>query len=187
MQASRRTDDPLADLAHLGRAFRQFALERPHLYRITFDRVGSDIYAQPEATPALMRSYGALESFVERARSAGLARHLTSAEIAFMFHSICCGLASNFLVTLEDAAEVLLRTAGADRRILVPLARAALENWASMGGPAALTGPIVRGDEATVERQRAAIADRAPGLLAMFDALCDRTRDIAGWDEGSDA
>jgi predicted short-subunit dehydrogenase-like oxidoreductase (DUF2520 family) len=89
-------------------------------------------------------------------------------------------IASNFLVTLEDAAEVMLRTAHADRAILVPLVRAALENWAELGAPAALTGPIVRGDEATVARQRAAVAERAPELLALFDAMCDRTRQIAG-------
>jgi predicted short-subunit dehydrogenase-like oxidoreductase (DUF2520 family) len=88
-------------------------------------------------------------------------------------------IASNFLVTLEDAAEVMLRTAGADRSVLVPLVRAALENWAASGAPAALTGPIVRGDEATVARQRASIADRAPELLPLFDALCERTRVVA--------
>ena len=50
-------------------------------------------------------------------------------------------IASNFLVTLEDAAETVLRTTGADRSMLVPLVRAALENWAAMGGPVAITGP----------------------------------------------
>ena len=88
-------------------------------------------------------------------------------------------VASNFLVTLEDAAETLLRTTGADRAILVPLVRAAVENWATLGGPAALTGPIARGDEATVARQRAAIAERAPELLALFDAMCETTRALA--------
>ena len=88
-------------------------------------------------------------------------------------------IASNFLVTLEDAAETLMATAGADRGILLPLVRAALENWAAVGAPAALTGPIVRGDEATVARQRAAIADRTPELLAMFDVMCERTRALA--------
>src|SRR4051812_5852139 len=39
-------------------------------------------------------------------------------------------MASNFLVTLEAAAEHLLATAGADRDVLVPLVRAAVENWA---------------------------------------------------------
>lgn len=87
-------------------------------------------------------------------------------------------IASNFLVTLEDAAESMMRTAGADRSILVPLVRAALDNWAAVGAPAALTGPIVRGDEATVERQRAAIAERMPELLELFDAMCERTRAI---------
>lgn len=88
-------------------------------------------------------------------------------------------IASNLLITLEDAAEVMLRTAGAERAILVPLIRATIENWASLGAPAALTGPIVRGDEATVARQREAVLDRAPELIALFDALCDRTRVIA--------
>ncbi len=88
-------------------------------------------------------------------------------------------IASNFLVTLEDAAEQLLATAGPDRRILVPLVRAALENWAAMGGPAALTGPIARGDDAAVARQREAVASRAPELLALFDAMVERTRTLA--------
>jgi predicted short-subunit dehydrogenase-like oxidoreductase (DUF2520 family) len=87
-------------------------------------------------------------------------------------------IASNFLVTLEDAAEVMLRTAGVDRSLLVPLVRASLENWAVLGAPAALTGPIVRGDEATVARQRAAVSTRAPELVPLFDALADRTRAI---------
>ncbi len=88
-------------------------------------------------------------------------------------------IASNFLVTLEDVAETLLGTTGADRALLVPLVRAAVENWASLGGPAALTGPIARGDEATVARQRAALAERTPELLALFDTMCDATRALA--------
>jgi predicted short-subunit dehydrogenase-like oxidoreductase (DUF2520 family) len=43
----------------------------------------------------------------------------------------------------------------------------------------ALTGPIARGDEATVARQRAALAERAPDLLPLFDALADATRSLA--------
>ncbi len=88
-------------------------------------------------------------------------------------------IAANFLVVLEDSAEALLATTGAERGILVPLARAALEDWAAQGAIAALTGPISRGDEATVARQRAAIAERTPQLLGLFDVLCDRARAIA--------
>lgn len=87
-------------------------------------------------------------------------------------------VASNFLVTLEDAAEVLLGTIGLDRSILLPLVRTTLDNWAATGRPA-LTGPVARGDEATVARQRSAIEARAPELLDLFDALVDRTRAIA--------
>jgi predicted short-subunit dehydrogenase-like oxidoreductase (DUF2520 family) len=63
--------------------------------------------------------------------------------------------------------------------MLVPLVRAALENWAALGGPAALTGPVARGDEATVQHQRAAVAERTPDLLALFDEMVARTRALA--------
>ena len=66
-------------------------------------------------------------------------------------------IASNFLVTLEGAAERLAATAGVDRALLAPLVRAAVEDWAARGAADALTGPIARGDEETVARQRAAV------------------------------
>ena len=88
-------------------------------------------------------------------------------------------VASNFLVTLEGAAERLAATAGVDRELLAPLVRAAVDNWERLGAADALTGPIARGDEATVERQRSAIAERTPDLLPLFDALADATRALA--------
>jgi pantoate--beta-alanine ligase len=95
-------------------------------------------------------------------------------------------IAANFLVTLEGAAERLGATAGVDRELLAPLARAALDHWAAMGAPAALTGPIVRGDEATVARQRAAIAERTPELLPLFDTLAEATRAVGRGDDPAD-
>jgi predicted short-subunit dehydrogenase-like oxidoreductase (DUF2520 family) len=88
-------------------------------------------------------------------------------------------IASNFLTTIEGAAERLAATAGVPREALVPLVRAAVDNWAALGARAALTGPIVRGDEAVVERQRAAVAGRTPELADLFDALAAATRDLA--------
>jgi len=88
-------------------------------------------------------------------------------------------IASNFLVTLEAAAERLAESAGVERAALVPLVRATVENWASLGPDRALTGPIARGDAETVERQRAAIAERTPDLLPLFDALAEATRALA--------
>jgi predicted short-subunit dehydrogenase-like oxidoreductase (DUF2520 family) len=94
-------------------------------------------------------------------------------------------IASNFLVTLEGAAERLAGTAGVDRALLVPLVRAAVENWARLGAAGALTGPIARGDEDTVARQRAAVEARAPDLLPLFDELVAATRALAAVPEGA--
>jgi predicted short-subunit dehydrogenase-like oxidoreductase (DUF2520 family) len=87
-------------------------------------------------------------------------------------------IASNFLVTLEGAAERLAATAGVERALLAPLVRAAVENWAARGAEEALTGPIARGDEATVARQREAVAERTPDLLPLWDAMVDATRAV---------
>lgn len=87
-------------------------------------------------------------------------------------------IASNFLVTIEDAAEQLLATARLDRSILLPLIRATIDNW-ERDGRSALTGPVARGDDATVARQRAAIEQRAPALLELFDAAVTATRRLA--------
>ena len=89
-------------------------------------------------------------------------------------------IASNFLVTLEGAAERLAASAGVERELLAPLVRAAVENWVRLGAAGALTGPVARGDEATVARQREAVEQRAPGLLPLFDAMVDATRELAG-------
>jgi predicted short-subunit dehydrogenase-like oxidoreductase (DUF2520 family) len=89
-------------------------------------------------------------------------------------------IASNFLVTLEAMAERVAATTGVERELLVPLVRATVENWAELGAEKALTGPVARGDEATVERQREAIAERTGELLDTFDALVAATRELAG-------
>ncbi len=88
-------------------------------------------------------------------------------------------IASNFLITLQAAAERLARTAGVERELLVPLVAATVENWAALGPRRALTGPVARGDETTVAIQRAALEERAPDLVPLFDALADATRALA--------
>jgi predicted short-subunit dehydrogenase-like oxidoreductase (DUF2520 family) len=85
-------------------------------------------------------------------------------------------MASNFLVTLEWAAT---RVGALDRRALAPLVQATVVNWLADGPERALTGPIARGDEQTVARQRAAVVERAPDLAELFDALTEATRTLA--------
>ena len=120
-------------------------------------------------------------------RALGLARRLAATlgmrpfEIAdadrTAYHA-AASMAANFLVTLESAAARVAASAGVQRELLVPLVRAAVERWA-VEGDASLTGPIARGDEATVARHREAIGERAPELLGLYDALADATRAVA--------
>jgi predicted short-subunit dehydrogenase-like oxidoreductase (DUF2520 family) len=88
-------------------------------------------------------------------------------------------MASNYLITIEGAAERLAAVAGVDRELLVPLVRVAVENWARLGAAKALTGPIARGDHETAARQRTAVASRAPELIELWDALSRATRTLA--------
>ena len=120
----------------------------------------------------------ALAAARDLARCLGM-RAFEIAESDRAVYHAAASVASNFLVTLEAAAEQLASTAGAGRELLAPLVRATVENWAAHGPAGALTGPIARGDEATVRRQREAVADRAPDLLALFDALTAATRRLA--------
>lgn len=127
----------------------------------------------------------ALRTAEELARAVGGRPFEVTDEQRAGYHA-AASIASNFLVTLEAAAE---RVAGASglpadfRELLVPLVRGTVENWAAHGPRAALTGPIARGDEDTVHRQREAVAARAPELLALFDELSDRTRALARTEE----
>jgi predicted short-subunit dehydrogenase-like oxidoreductase (DUF2520 family) len=88
-------------------------------------------------------------------------------------------IASNFLITLEAAAERIGASVGVERDQLVPLVRATVENWARLGPERALTGPVARGDDSTIARQRAAVSEVAPDLLELFDALVHATRAVA--------
>jgi predicted short-subunit dehydrogenase-like oxidoreductase (DUF2520 family) len=89
-------------------------------------------------------------------------------------------IASNMLVVLEESAAELLTGLGTDqaRELLAPLVLRTAANWVEPG-PAALTGPIARGDETTVDGHRAALRERAPELLPLYDALAERARAVA--------
>jgi predicted short-subunit dehydrogenase-like oxidoreductase (DUF2520 family) len=121
----------------------------------------------------------ALRFAVTIARALGAEPVRVAPEDRAAYHA-AASIASNFLVTLEAAAERLAATAGVERRLLVPLVRASVENWAAVGGERALTGPVARGDEATVAVQRQAVDERLPELTPLFDALALATRELAG-------
>jgi predicted short-subunit dehydrogenase-like oxidoreductase (DUF2520 family) len=79
-------------------------------------------------------------------------------------------VASNFLVTLYRAARQLIETAGAPPEALLPLMRRTIDNGFE------LTGPIARGDWATVEAHLATIQEYAPEVEELYRAMARATR-----------
>jgi predicted short-subunit dehydrogenase-like oxidoreductase (DUF2520 family) len=125
-------------------------------------------------------AYAAVRGETEEARAAGfeLAQLLglepfaLAEEQAPLYHA-GAAIASNFLVTLHQLAARLCAEAGAPPEALLPLMRRTIENGFE------LTGPIQRGDWASVERQRDAIAAAAPDLAPLFGALVSATAEAA--------
>ena len=89
-------------------------------------------------------------------------------------------IASNLLVALEESSAELLDRIGIEdaRELLAPLVLRTAANWAERG-PEALTGPIARGDAATVQRHVGALRECAPELLPLYEALADRAAELA--------
>jgi len=74
-------------------------------------------------------------------------------------------LVSSYVVTLYRAARLLFETVGAPPEGLVPLLRRTIDNDFQM------TGPIVRGDHATIEAHLRELAVRTPELAPLYRAL----------------
>lgn len=101
VEALPATADPAADLVEAGvQGFRRFALERPHLFRISFDQLTREIIEDPGAYRQLLRSFEALRAKVERAVGLGVVEARPTVQIVFAFHSFCHGLAVNELSRL---------------------------------------------------------------------------------------
>jgi predicted short-subunit dehydrogenase-like oxidoreductase (DUF2520 family) len=129
---------------------------------------------------------GSSPDALELARNLAVAVGMEPFEIdddARAAYHAAASIASNFVVTLEWMAERVASAAGIApekaRKMLAPLVRQTVDNWASLGPQAALTGPVARGDEVTIARQRHAIAEAAPDLLPLFDALVEQTKAVA--------
>jgi predicted short-subunit dehydrogenase-like oxidoreductase (DUF2520 family) len=120
----------------------------------------------------------ALDAARALANTLGMRVKVVPPEQRALYHA-AASVASNFLITLEGAAERLASLVGLEREALVPLVRASIDNWAKQGARTALTGPIARGDVATAARQREAVADAAPELVPLWDALAAATRELA--------
>ncbi|WP_375480711.1 Rossmann-like and DUF2520 domain-containing protein [uncultured Jatrophihabitans sp.] len=89
-------------------------------------------------------------------------------------------IGSNHLVTLVNDCLSLLAEAGVGEpaRLVAPLLSASLDNVLRLGD-AALTGPVSRGDIATIGAHLDTLARAAPQLLPSYRAMARRTAERA--------
>ena len=102
------------------------------------------------------------------ARTLGLQPFELAEEGRVLYHAGAM-FASGYLVTLHQAAASLLELAGAPPAGLVPLMTRTIENGFE------LTGPISRGDWATMDAHLAAIREQKPELDPLYRALAEAT------------
>ena len=101
-----------------------------------------------------------------------------NADARALHHAACC-VAGNYVTTVLGQVERLAAAANAPLDAYLALARGAIDNVAELGAAAALTGPVARGDHATVERHRAVIDAFVPADRAAYDALATATEELA--------
>lgn len=110
------------------------------------------------------------------------ARALELGGVEVAAYHAAAAIASNYLVVLLAQASELLAEVGIapeqGSEALVALAEGTLANLRERGVDAALTGPIRRGDRATVERHLAALSAR-PDVAQLYRALGRRAVALA--------
>jgi predicted short-subunit dehydrogenase-like oxidoreductase (DUF2520 family) len=121
-------------------------------------------------------TYAAITAETEEAREVGfeLARLLGIRPFALaeedraLYHA-GAAIASNYLVILHDAAAEIFEEVGAPPEGLSPLMQGVIDSGFE------LTGPIARGDWATVDRHFEAIRARKPKLEPLYRVLAEAT------------
>jgi predicted short-subunit dehydrogenase-like oxidoreductase (DUF2520 family) len=111
----------------------------------------------------------ALAIATELARTLGLEPFELADDRRALYHA-GAAVASNYLVTLYRIASGLLAEAGAPSAALVPLMQRTIENGFE------LTGPIARGDWATVDAHLEAIRAARPEVERVYRTLAEATQ-----------
>jgi predicted short-subunit dehydrogenase-like oxidoreductase (DUF2520 family) len=138
-------------------------------------------FASTRFAPALQRGQVNVDGdlpavrIAERvARRLGMSPRRLSRIDKVAYHA-AAGLVANGAAALAAAGTELLGQAGISpalaAKMLGPLLRSVADNVERLGLPAALTGPVRRGDPQGVARHLEVIADRAPALILLYRAL----------------
>jgi predicted short-subunit dehydrogenase-like oxidoreductase (DUF2520 family) len=169
-----RAIDPGPWVAHVSGATTLAALD-PHARRFSVHPLQT--FTRARGAEQLDGAWAAVTAETGEARERALWLAATLGLRAFelddaarpLYHA-GAAIASNYLVTLYRAASRLFDDAGAPPEALVPLMKRTIENGFE------LTGPIARGDWATVDRHLDAIREREPELEEMYTVLAEVTR-----------
>jgi predicted short-subunit dehydrogenase-like oxidoreductase (DUF2520 family) len=164
-------------VAHVSGATPLAALE-PHTKRFSMHPLQS--FSRSRGPEQLDGAWAAVTAESEEARDEGLELARTLGLEPFvladsdrpLYHAGAV-FASNYLVTIYRAAADLLREAGAPPEALGPLMRGTIDSGFE------LTGPIARGDWATVEAHLAVLRERKPELEELYRKLADATEALA--------
>jgi predicted short-subunit dehydrogenase-like oxidoreductase (DUF2520 family) len=156
-------------VAHVSGATPLAALD-PHVKRFSLHPLQT--FTRTRGGEQLDGSWGAVSAETEKARTLGTELAALLGLRAFdladerrgLYHA-GAAFASTYLVTLQRIASTLLESAGAPPEALTPLMERTIENGFQQ------TGPIVRGDHATLERHRQEIRATHPELERVYDAL----------------
>jgi predicted short-subunit dehydrogenase-like oxidoreductase (DUF2520 family) len=161
-------------IAHVSGATPLAALD-PHVRRFIVHPLQT--FTRARGAEQLDGAFAAVSAETDEARDVALwlARMLglepfTLADSKRVAYHAGAAIASSYLVTLRRAAGSLLEAAGAPPEALDPLMRRTIENDFE------LTGPIARGDWATVDAHVAAIRAERPELEAMYVTLAETTK-----------
>jgi predicted short-subunit dehydrogenase-like oxidoreductase (DUF2520 family) len=168
-----RTVEPGPWIAHVSGATPLTALE-PHRRRFSVHPLQT--FTRARGPEQLDGAYAAVTAESEEARSIAVElaetldlRPFELADDQRVLYHAGAAIASNFLVTLRRVAGRLVADAGAPPEALDPLMLRTIENGFE------LTGPIARGDWATVEAHVDAIRARRPEYERLYHVLVEAT------------
>jgi predicted short-subunit dehydrogenase-like oxidoreductase (DUF2520 family) len=167
-------------IAHVSGATPLAALD-PHTRRFGLHPLQS--FSRSRGPEQLDGAWAAVTAETDEARAVGYelaetlgVRPFDLADADRVTYHAGAAMASNYLVTLREAARSLLEASGAPPDALDPLIHGVVD------GGFELTGPIARGDWSTVERHLAAIRAARPELEELYVVLAEATARIAGRD-----
>jgi predicted short-subunit dehydrogenase-like oxidoreductase (DUF2520 family) len=168
-----RTIEPGPWVAHVSGATPLSSLE-PHRRRFGLHPLQT--FTRARGPEQIDGAYAAVTAETDEARAVAFELASTLGLVAFeladdqraLYHA-GAAVASNFLVTLRRVAGRLVEDAGAPPEALDPLMRRTIENGFE------LTGPIARGDWATVDAHLRAIQARRPEYEPLYRALAEAT------------